>query len=140
MNRNLLPWMIHHVCCCCCLFLKGGTSVTFTVRAYKETVPDSYAEESITITTLYSDLEAVIAQGQFITVGRDSGDLELDGSLSYDPDNEAIDATYEWLCEQVMYLTVFDILFSLYSLHHHEDYFSNWLLLIDSLAPVKVKQ
>nr|WDP79925.1 egg jelly 9-1 receptor [Apostichopus japonicus] len=80
--------------------LPGGTSVTFTVRAYKETVPDSYAEESKTITTLYSDLEAVIAQGQFITVGRDSGDLELDGSLSYDPDNEAIDATYEWLCEQ----------------------------------------
>ncbi|XP_071845132.1 uncharacterized protein [Apostichopus japonicus] len=81
--------------------LPGGTSVTFTVRAYKETVPDSYAEESITITTLYSDLEAVIAQGQFITVGRDSGDLELDGSLSYDPDNEAVDATYEWLCEQI---------------------------------------
>lgn len=58
-------------------------------------------DESITITTQYSELEAIIAQGQFITVGQDSGELQLDGSISYDPDNVDVDPVYEWQCEQV---------------------------------------
>ncbi|KAJ8029481.1 hypothetical protein HOLleu_28882 [Holothuria leucospilota] len=80
--------------------LPGGTSVTFTVRIYKSSEPDNYVEESITITTSYSELKPVISQGKLITVGQDSGNVELDGTLSWDPDSVALVMTYEWQCEQ----------------------------------------
>lgn len=72
--------------------------------AYKESDPSNTAQETIAITTQHSDLEAVISQGQHITVGQDSGLLNLDGSMSYDPDNVPVDATYEWQCEQVKHV------------------------------------
>ena len=79
----------------------GGETITFTVRVYKTDAPTEYVEASIQVVTISSPLVAVLKGGSEITVGRDSGVVELDGSLSYDPDEEARDWVYEWQCLQV---------------------------------------
>ena len=76
--------------------------MTFAVRIYKESDPDKYVEQSIQITTRFSDLRAVIEGGNELTIGRDAGNVTIDGSSSFDPDNVPMDMTYEWLCEQVL--------------------------------------
>ncbi|XP_072031504.1 uncharacterized protein [Amphiura filiformis] len=81
--------------------LPGGENVTFTVKIYKESDPDKFVEQSIQISTRFSDLLTVIEGGSELTIGRDAGNVTIDGSSSFDPDDVAMDMTYEWLCEQV---------------------------------------
>ncbi|XP_022081345.1 uncharacterized protein LOC110974195 [Acanthaster planci] len=80
--------------------LPAGEDLTFTVRVYKSSNPSAYVEASIGATTVSSPLVAVIRGPSELTIGRDSGEVVLDGSLSYDPDAEARDWEYEWLCVQ----------------------------------------
>ena len=58
-------------------------------------------EQSITVTTIKSELVAIIKGGQEYTVGRSSGDVVIDGSLTYDPDDEARPWSYSFECTQV---------------------------------------
>ena len=84
------------------MFNKSGDSdITFTLSVNKASEPSQVTTQSVTITTVYSDLVAVIDGGSERTVGVDSGDLTLDGSGSYDPDAEAEDMTYLWSCSVV---------------------------------------
>ena len=71
------------------------------MRVYKSSTPTAYVETSIAVTTIASALVAVIRGATELTVGRDSGEVVLDGSLSFDPDQEARDWGYEWQCLQV---------------------------------------
>ena len=74
-----------------------GETITFTVRVYKSDDPSAYVETSIQVVTISSALVAVLRGGSEITVWvGDSGGSVLDGSLSYDPDDEA--RVYEWQC------------------------------------------
>ncbi|XP_071511055.1 uncharacterized protein [Diadema antillarum] len=78
--------------------LPGDSQVTFTVSVSAASDPSKVATQSVTVTTVYSDLVAVIDRGDEITVGVDSGEVVLDGSESYDPDNQDEDMTYVWTC------------------------------------------
>lgn len=82
----------------------GGENVTFSVDVYKSSDPDKVVTQSITVTTVYTDLVPVIRGGSELTIGRDSGYVSIDGSSSFDPDLVAADMSYEWLCEQARYL------------------------------------
>ena len=75
--------------------------MTFTLSVNKASEPSDVARQSVTITTVYSDLVAVIVGGSERTVGVDSGDLTLVGSGSYDPDEEDEDFSYVWTCSVV---------------------------------------
>ena len=79
----------------------GNKNLTFTTTIYKESDPDKYVNQSITVTTHYSELQTVIQGGNELTIGRDAGNVTIDGAASFDPDNVAMDMSYEWLCEQV---------------------------------------
>ncbi len=79
----------------------GGANITFTVSVYKSSDPDKAVTQSVTVTTVYSDLIPIIRGGSELTIGRDSGWVAIDGSSSFDPDLEALDMTYLWQCEQV---------------------------------------
>ena len=79
----------------------GNTEVTFTLSVNKANEPNQVTTQSVTITTVFSDLVAVIDGGSERTVGLDSGDQTLDGSGSYDPDNEDEVMTYLWSCSVV---------------------------------------
>ncbi|XP_071963404.1 uncharacterized protein [Antedon mediterranea] len=81
--------------------LPGGVNIPFTVKVYKSSDPNSFLTETVTVTTVRSDLVALIKGGEQFSIGRDSGTVQLDGSLSFDPDNEARDWVYEWQCLQV---------------------------------------
>ncbi|XP_038046839.1 uncharacterized protein LOC119721034 [Patiria miniata] len=80
--------------------LPAGNSLTFTVRVYKSSNPSAYVEASMGAVTISSPLVAIIRGPSELTIGRDSGEVVLDGSLSYDPDEEAREWTYEWQCLQ----------------------------------------
>ena len=79
----------------------GDANITFTVTVFKSSEPNKNVTQSITVTTVYSDLIAIIRGGNQLTIGRDSGYVAIDGSSSFDPDDEALDMTYSWQCEQV---------------------------------------
>ncbi|XP_070541849.1 uncharacterized protein [Ptychodera flava] len=81
--------------------LPGDEVITFTVQVYKSSEPDKVATSSIEVTTVSTPLVAKIRGGAEMTVGRDSGELRIDGSDSEDPDNVAVDMTYKWTCTQV---------------------------------------
>ncbi|XP_070541850.1 uncharacterized protein [Ptychodera flava] len=81
--------------------LPGDQVITFTVQVHKDSDPDKVATASIQVATVSTPLVATIRGGAEITVGRDSGDVEIDGSSSEDPDNVAVDMSYEWTCTQV---------------------------------------
>ncbi|XP_033123601.1 uncharacterized protein LOC117122201 [Anneissia japonica] len=81
--------------------LPGGEDIQFTVKVYRSSDPTSFVLTSILVTTVKSDLVARIKGGDEFTVGRASGNVQLDGSLSFDPDEEARDWVYEWQCLQV---------------------------------------
>ena len=83
------------------LICLGGVNITFTAKVYKSSDPDTYAEQSIVVTTIKSDLVAIIKGGTEFTVGRDGGTIVIDGTPSYDPDQEARAWEYEWECIQV---------------------------------------
>ncbi|XP_070541847.1 uncharacterized protein [Ptychodera flava] len=81
--------------------LPGDVVITFTVQVYKDSDPDKIATASIQVTTVSTPLVATIRGSAEMTVGRDSGNLEIDGSSSSDPDNLAVDMSYQWTCTQV---------------------------------------
>ncbi|XP_070541846.1 serine-rich adhesin for platelets-like isoform X2 [Ptychodera flava] len=81
--------------------LPGDEDITFTVQVYKSSDPSKVATASIQVTTVSTPLVATIRGSAEMTVGRDSGNLEIDGSSSSDPDNVAVDMTYTWTCTQV---------------------------------------
>ena len=81
--------------------LLGGEDIQFTIRVYKSDNPSAYVEQSITVTTIKSNLVAIILGGAEYTVGRSSGDVAVDGSLTYDPDEEARPWEYSFECTQV---------------------------------------
>ncbi|XP_071511058.1 uncharacterized protein [Diadema antillarum] len=78
--------------------LPGDSELTFTVTVQDGSDQPKVTTQSVKITTVYSDLVAVIDRGDEITVGVDSGVLVLDGSKSYDPDNQDEEMTYVWTC------------------------------------------
>ncbi|XP_072037597.1 uncharacterized protein [Amphiura filiformis] len=81
--------------------LQGDRDVTFTVRVSQSSDAASFVERSITISTRYSDLQAIIDKSSEFTIGRLSGDLALDASRSIDPDNIPLAMRYRWRCLQV---------------------------------------
>ncbi|XP_077988425.1 uncharacterized protein LOC144442926 [Glandiceps talaboti] len=80
--------------------LPGDEVITFTVQVYKSSEPSKIATATISVTTVSTPLVAIIRGGAEMTVGRDSGTLEIDGSSSYDPDDVAYDMSYTWTCLQ----------------------------------------
>ncbi len=68
---------------------------------YKSSDADKFVEQSIAVSTIKSELVAIIKGASEFTVGRGSGDIVIDGSLTYDPDNEARAWVYSWECTQV---------------------------------------
>ncbi|XP_077988424.1 uncharacterized protein LOC144442925 [Glandiceps talaboti] len=80
--------------------LPGDDVIMFTVQVYKSSEPSKIATATISVTTVSTPLVAIIRGGAEMTVGRDSGTLEIDGSDSYDPDDVAVDMTYAWTCLQ----------------------------------------
>ena len=71
------------------------------MKVYKSTTPNEFTDTSILVTTHQSDLIAKIDGAKEFIVGRDSGMITLDGTNSIDPDEQARDWEYLWLCEQV---------------------------------------
>ncbi|XP_054758721.2 uncharacterized protein LOC129264802 [Lytechinus pictus] len=80
--------------------LPGGENILFTVTVYKSSTPNQATQTSILVTTHQSDLIAKIDGAKEFIVGRDSGTVSLDGTNSIDPDEQARDWEYTWLCEQ----------------------------------------
>ncbi len=68
---------------------------------YKSSDASAYVEQSITVSTIKSELVAIIRGASEYTVGRSGGQVVIDGSLTYDPDNEARAWVYTWECTQV---------------------------------------
>ncbi|XP_072031498.1 uncharacterized protein [Amphiura filiformis] len=81
--------------------LPSGEDIQFTVKVYKSSDETAYVEQSIDITTIKSELVAKIKGAREFTVGRGSDDVVLDGSLTYDPDEEARSWVYSWGCTQI---------------------------------------
>ena len=75
--------------------------MTFTVEVSPTADPGRVTQQSVTVTTVNTDLVAVIDGGSERTVGVDSGELVLDGSGSYDPDREEEEMTFFWTCHKV---------------------------------------
>ncbi|XP_041465073.1 uncharacterized protein LOC121415809 [Lytechinus variegatus] len=81
--------------------LPGDTDVTFTLEVSRESDPSTVTTQTVTVTTVYSDLVALIAGGSERTIGVDSGNFTLDGSSSSDPDNQNEEMAYLWTCEEL---------------------------------------
>ncbi|XP_077978789.1 uncharacterized protein LOC144434209 [Glandiceps talaboti] len=81
--------------------LPGGEVVTFSVRVHQYLNANNYNEATLKLYSIYADLIAVIRGGDQQIVGEHFGVVEIDGSMSRDPDNIALPMTYEWTCIQV---------------------------------------
>eukprot|EP00057_Strongylocentrotus_purpuratus_P017522 XP_011671996.1 PREDICTED: receptor for egg jelly 8 isoform X2 [Strongylocentrotus purpuratus] len=80
--------------------LPGDSQVTFTLEVNRESDPSTVTTQTVTITTVYTDLDALIDGGSERTIGVDSESFTLDGSSSFDPDSENEEMTYLWTCQK----------------------------------------
>ena len=55
----------------------------------------------VTLSTVSSDLIAIIEGGNQLDIGVDNGIVLMNGSLSYDPDFTEGAMVYNWTCRQV---------------------------------------
>ncbi|XP_033114355.1 uncharacterized protein LOC117114776 [Anneissia japonica] len=81
--------------------LPGGKIIRFTVNVSREGDTSTYATDFIDIRAVNTDLKAIIWGSKSRQIGCRSGLVELDGSRSQDPDEDAHEMSYDWTCEQI---------------------------------------